>query len=325
MKNIKQFKILIVDVDGNCGGPLVLAKLCDVLREAGYNASIFMSSLPLLVYDNTTNLRFLWGQLKLFVKFLLYKCSPNIGKKYSELLPNLDSMKHLKFKFIPFYNRDKTIVIYPETYYGNPLNAKYIVRWLLYHYRLKNEPNAYNRTDLFVAYREIFNDSDLNPNKHIVTICDFNSKLYRQYNFGERNGNCYIIRKGKLRNDLPDKFDGPVFDDNMSMVELVRIFNESKYCYSYDTQTFYCSIAAVCGCIPIVLLEDGKTISDYLSADEKHYGVAYGNTPEQIEYAIQTRPLLLQSLDYSKTNLYNAHNLISILEDRFGKIKEFGE
>ena len=157
----------------------------------------------------------------------------------------------------------------------------------------------------------------------MINIKYFDSTLYRQYNFKERKGNCYILRKGKSRKDIPTTFDGPCFDINMSQEELVKMFNEHKFCYSYDTQTFQCSIAAVCGCIPIVLLEPGKTIDDYLSEEErdKHYGVAYGNTPDQIEYAIKTRGQLLESLDFNETNRSNALKFVEIVERKFGKLK----
>ena len=99
------------------------------------------------------------------------------------------------------------------------------------------------------------------------------------------------------------------------------MFNEYRYCYSYDTQTFYTAIAAVCGCIPIVVMEPGKCESDYLGPGEKHLGRAYGDSVEQIEYAKKTRDDLIKKLDYSAWNRVNAQALIELLEDKFGKIK----
>ena len=100
--------------------------------------------------------------------------------------------------------------------------------------------------------------------------------------------------------------------------DIVEILNNSKYCYSYDTQTFYTSIAAVCGCIPIVMLESGKTRNDYLDIKEnKLYGVAYGNCKEEIDYAINTRDLLIESLNYNKSNDNNILKFIELLKERF--------
>jgi hypothetical protein len=222
----------------------------------------------------------------------------------------------------PFINFNKAIVVYPEIVFGNPFNAPNVVRWLLFYNRYKDQPNAYGASDLFIAYREIFNDTDLNPSSKIVKFAFFDSRLYRQYNFGVRKGNCYILRKGKNRADLPSHFDGPVFNNDMSQEELVKIFNERKYCYSYDTQTYYTTLAAVCGCIPIVVMEEGKTVHDYRApTDTPHYGVAYGDSPEQIDYAIKTRAKLLESLNYDHLNEGNAKKLVHIIEERFGPIK----
>lgn len=221
----------------------------------------------------------------------------------------------------PSIDINNSIVIYPEVTYGNPLNAKFVVRWLMYFYPYSKSSDAYSTNDLFIAYREYFNDIDLNPNKSIITLNYFDSKLYRQYNFGQRKDKCYILRKGRKRKDLPKHFDGPIFDDNMSQHELVKMFNEYRYCYSYDTQTFYTAIAAVCGCIPIVVMEPGKCESDYLGPGEKHLGRAYGDSVEQIEYAKKTRDDLIKKLDYSAWNRVNAQALIELLEDKFGKIK----
>lgn len=305
----------------------MLSCLCKTLRELGYDARLYMcTDIPFSKNDEDVFIR--RNPLRVIKYHLIHFLHKHFGrvKCIGRLLPKIDDissvdMDGLAFKWSPFIDRENTILIYPEVTFGNPLHAKNVVRWMMYYYPYKETPNAYSINDLFIAYREVFNDKKLNPQNLIVGQAYFDSHRYRQYNFGERNGNCYILRKGRNRADLPEHFDGPVFDDNMSQEELVKMFNEHKYCYSYDTQTFYTTIAAVCGCIPIVVLEPGKTISDYLMPDEKHLGKAYGNTKEQIEYAIRTRDDLLKSLDYSGRNKANALNLVKILEERFGELK----
>ena len=154
-----------------------------------------------------------------------------------------------------------------------------------------------------------------------VTISYFDKEKYKQYNFGNREGNCYIIRKGHNRLDLPVDFDGPIIDYGTDEDEIVRILNNSKYCYDYDTQTFYTIIAAVCGCIPIIVLEPGKTKADYLKdATYNTVGIAFGTSREEIEHAISTRDLLLKRLDYSDRNEQNINLFIQYTSDRFGKI-----
>ena len=161
----------------------------------------------------------------------------------------------------------------------------------------------------------------MNPSEITLKVNYFDDQLYRQYNFGPRSGKCYILRKGKSRKDLPEHFDGPVYDDDMSQEDLVKMFNEHEYCYSYDTQSFYSEIAAICGCKSVVVMEPGKTEKDYLGKGETHYGIAYGDTPEQLEYAEKTKKLLIKSLDYKDRNEASVKAFIPVLEEKFGKIK----
>lgn len=319
IKKIK--KLVIVSGYGYYGGNVVMDRLCAELRLQGIDARLLMVPFyPMEQID--TNV------YKTQIKQFRYKTT--IRKAIIKLTPFIDYTEKAWYKDLLYfpvsgvklqYNPeidDETIVIYPEIVYGNPLGAENVVRWLLYYYKYEKYSNAFSLSDKFVCFREIFNSETLNPKRDSLYIKHFDNNLYRQYNFGERKGNCYILRKGKGRKDLPEKFDGPVFDDNMTQEELVRMFNTYKYCYSYDTQTFYTSIAAVCGCIPIVIMEPGKTVDDYLSGSEtRHFGIAWGNTPEQIQYAIDTRDKLLESLDYTKMNRENTSKFIEYLKQHF--------
>lgn len=320
-------KIYVTTMTGYCGGTVVLSALCKTLRELGYDTELLIvpyfpnRRISTEKYKRRCILNSCKIILKLCVKKIISCICPNASftKRYKSAASIL-KVEGIKIKWFPFFNGDNSIVLYSEDIYGNPLNAKNVVRWLLYYYDYTNDLNAYSSNDLFIAYRGVFNNEQLNPNNYIVTISYFNNRLYRQYNFKERTGKCYVIHKGVNRPDLPKVFDGPVF--NSSQEDLVDMLNNHKYCYCYDPQTFYMTIAAVCGCIPVLVMEDGKTEKDYLSNSKHHYGIAYGDTPEQIQYAIETRDLLLKRLDYSSSNIKNAKFLVSILEEKFGKIRK---
>ena len=317
-------KIYIVIIDGYCGGTVALTTLCTTLRTLGYDAkALLVSYFP---KENISEWEYKFDYCKYmlirhfkdFIKLILSFIVPEARfiKAYKSSA-NLLNTPNLKIKYFPFISKD-SIVVYPEDVFGNPFNAKNVVRWLLYYYDYIDMPKAYNKSDIFIAYRNIFNHPTLNPKNYEVTIKSFNDNLYKQYNYKEREGVCYIIHKGKSRKDLPEKFDGPIIDSSLLQEDIVKIFNQYKYCYSYDPQTFYMKIAAVCGCIPILITEEGKSEKDYLGEGEVHYGVAYGNNPEQIQYAIDTRELFLKQLDYKTHNLDNANKLIKILTDNFG-------
>ena len=207
--------------------------------------------------------------------------------------------------------------MYPEICYGNPLRAKKVIRWLLFHNRFPDDVNAYGKDDLFFCFREFFNDFNLNPEGRVLQLNNFDYELYRQTNFSERSGKCYMIRKGKDRTDLPQKFDGPVLD-NLPEWKIVECFNKYKYCYFYDTQSFYSSIASICGCIPIIVLEKGKSKKDYLKNGDHSYGIAYGDSSEEISYAKETRENLIKTIDDFKIkNNINLENFIKECEKYF--------
>lgn len=306
-------KIVIVMTRTCSGGNLALRLLGRELQKRGFSVKVYPCNFLDLIHANsrTTLLKMrLCAYAKDFVKwiFMILKIREN---PFGRLLL-------FRQQILPFVS-DDTIVVYSEAVYGNPLHAKNIVRWFLYHNRFPNNPEAYVKDELVFSFRELFNDYNLNPSCRLFTLNYFDNVLYKQTNYKERNGVCYIIRKGKNRPDLPKIFDGPVIDD-LSEKEKVAELNRCKYCYDYDTQTFYTSIACVCGCIPIVVMEPGKKKSDYLGKDDVDYGIAYGNTPEEIEYAIETRPLRLKMLDFDAQNKKNIDYFMNEVENFFTKV-----
>lgn len=322
MKKIE--RIIIANTCFYCGGMIVLSELCKCLVQQGYNAKLFLfygipkSEQDLKLFRHT-RIGLLINFFKLLLIRLLVRLFPEAGfqKKY---FPDYFTARHLKgckIQVNPFFSKKNTIVLYPELFYGNPLKATHVVRWFLFHYPHANKPNAFNKNDLFICFREIFNSDQLNPSKKKVQLNYFDHELYRQYNIEPRHGSCYIIRKGKNRIDLPASFDGPIIDD-MTEEDKVNTFNKCEFCYSYDTQTFYSSIAALCGCKSIVVLEPGKTKKDYIGPDDSDsYGVAYGTSLDELHRAEATRNLLIDSLDFSKKNKENTSLFIKYIKEHF--------
>ena len=299
-------KVIIVNSRNIYGGTIALSALCKLLRERGVDSKIFyIHDFP----SKGINFCKYWRQwfvysAKYHILSLLYRLlrGTRFVKSSHFVAFEYVPVKGTKEQYLPFFSKKDTIVVYPEIVYGNFLGAKNVVRWLLYHYNWTYDTNAYGNDDLFICYREVFNVWCLNPDGYEVNIRHFDSDLYRQYNWSERKGNCYIIRKGAKRSDLPTSFDGPIID-GLKESEIVEIFNKYKYCYCYDMQTFYVRIAAACGCIPIPVPEPGKTKDDYRSENERNTpGIAWGDSQEEIEYAIKTRDDLLKQLDFTEHN-----------------------
>ena len=280
-------KFVIVSPRQQWGGAIALHALCKYLSEMGHDAKIFYCGLH--YYDKQKPMQFWLRMLKSDVKETAKLILAYAGNERFEKVYKNPPVRGCRRKYLPFVGED-TIVVYPESIYGNFLHAKKTVRWLLYHHPFSENPQAAFGDDaLFIAYREDFNDEKLNPAGHIVSVSYFDLETYRQYNFGERSGNCYVIRKGRNRPDLPKEFDGPILDD-LPEKNIVEAFNRCEYCISYDTQTAYSGIAALCGCVSIVVPEPGKGKSDYLSSKENcFFGVAYGFSEEELLFARETR------------------------------------
>lgn len=326
-------KFIIVSPRQTNGGSIVLHYLCKLLEEKNYNAKVFYlepMAKPANQRENEFDLFYKSEKTFTFISKYFFNLAKDMIKVFSGKLLKLfgfheakkltpyiyEPVKKVKRKYLPWIDSD-TIVVYPDICYGNILNADKVVRWLLYHNRFKNDKNAYSENDLFFCYREFFNDINLNPEKRILKLNHFDSDLYRQYNFEERHGNCYVIRKGKNRKDLPESFDGPILD-NMSEHEIVAHFNKCKYCYFYDTQTFYTRIAIVCGCIPIIVCEEGKSKEDYLGPNEYGYGAAYNYSEEEINFAVNTRNKIFEQIEsYNTGNRKNLDNFIKTCEEYF--------
>ena len=281
-------KFVIVSPKQEWGGAIVLHRLCQCLNEVGYDARILYSEKA--YGKNQKKYRFwlkwgyyaikdllLSGAFRILRDTTLGNCA--IFRKYQ-----YEPVKNCPRKYFPFIGKD-TVLVYPDTFYGNIFNAKNVVRWFLYYNRFGKE--GYGENDLFYAFRDIFNDEELNPESRKLYLAYFDLNLYKKTNFGTRSGNCYIIRKGKGRIDLPDSFDGPVIDD-LPEREKVKVMNACEYCISYDMQTAYTTIAAICGCISVMIPEPGKTWTDYRENNDEHYGEALGFDKGELEYARET-------------------------------------
>ena len=287
---MKKMKYVIASYRVQAGGIIVLHNLCRILNELGQDAKI------MYFYDFDYHEE---NRVKFWLNWFKYNIRISIKSVMEHFLDpehlrgHMDiSMKGIRRKYTPFINKNNTIAVYSEAMFGNPLRAEKVVRWLLY-FNSKYEQQGdktigYDKNDLFFAYREVFNDPALNPDCRICYAPYTDLDKYKRYNFGERSGKCYILRKGAWRVKAEDCADGIIIDD-LTEREKVRVFNESEYCISYDTQTAYSSIAAMCGCISVVVPEKGKTRDDYLDKGESAYGVAYGFGDSEIQYAINTR------------------------------------
>lgn len=300
---MKKFVIYTPVYRENSGGIIVLHKLASILNSIGCDAKIWPLPKPSL-----KELCKIQGWLKLINWFklvlILYIKRKDVRSPY-----DLNVAKQ----------RDvaDSVVVYPEIVLGNPLNAKYVVRWLL------NKPGAiygnveFGRGDLFFFYNHHFNDWRLNPNKeNHLNVSEIMGDVYVKKNNGKRTGQCYMVRKGRGRS-LTYHDDSALNVDGLSHRELADIFNECEYFISYDIYTMYCRYAAMCGCIPVVVPQEGLLKEEWRPEIFNRYGIAYGW--DDIPWALESRDKLMEFLADSENRGYESvKNFVALVEKQFG-------
>lgn len=277
---MKNFIIYTYPFSLGIGGVKVLHKLCDVLNKNGQNAYLYPIPFP--------------GQMD---NSFIVNTSYNTPIVTNEILNDVDNC----------------VVIYPEIIKGNPLNAKTVVRWLLN--KADGFLDTYNKNDIIVYYAKTFYSDILKNENNILLIQEFHSDIFKNFNM-ERRNSCYAVRK----------CPSPVFQHPENSLEIKwgdvgnlelmsTIFNTTEYFYCYDDVTFLSTQAAMCGCIPIIIpfrysKEEWTTNTPKIC----RYGVAYGNTPEELDYAKKTQPLIFKEIEILENDMTQINNFISLCQ-----------
>ena len=252
--------------------------------------------------------------------------------------------------FSKFYENDfdlnNTLVIYGETITGNPLNAPYVMRWILAPLGVivyKDIYKTWGPNDIvyyFNSDKTFSNNEAMIGQMYKTLTCIYINPLIKNYNDPIRKGYCHTFRKSHYHKTLRYAHPPKSFEiaNGCKVVDCINIFNKREIFISYDPLTFLNIIAAMCGCVSVVIKVDGisdhkewlKTtgVSSYIKEKsiEKLYGIAYGIG--EIAWARETLHLVYQQwtdiLEYCKNqtilpflndirylnNLENAENTI---------------
>lgn len=250
----------------NIGGIIALHKLCDLINHNGEQAFLVPFVQKPILSDRKTVFEKLKFPLAM-MKFIIKKITMSYETHNLLLTPVVKKSEIIY---------SKAIVIYPEIVCGNPLNVKNVVRWLLHKPGFHKTEVNYGEKDIYFFYQIIFNDEKLNPHKdHLLTVTMIRDDIYKQTNFGKREGSCYMIRKGKNRIIVHD-LKNSILLDGRSHREIARIMNKCEYFISYDMETMYSQYAVLCGCKSVVIPLEGVRKDEWQPKKEYQYGIAYG-------------------------------------------------
>ena len=220
-----------------------------------------------------------------------------------------------------FYEGDfdinNTIVIYCEGIEGNPLNAKYIVRWMLSELG-KNIPYnwlyTWNKNELVYFFNsEIGFYQDNNNTKDLFKLLTtfYLDNRIKKYNFEVRQGSCFTIRKSIVyRNEFNSIHPENAIEilRGTTFEEYIDIFNKCEIFYSYDPLSFLQIISVLCGCVcvvyPLVNVSKKKWYQKTGLYEYMKYknitdigGIAYGNSEEEILRARSTIYLAIDQIN----------------------------
>jgi len=273
-----EFIIYAPGFDDSKGGFIALHLLCDRLNRLNFKAALWPLDKP----------SFSWRSPRRYLKYYLKRQWRNFprGPFKGPLVINARYIK-------------KAVVLYPEGVWGNPLGAPKVARWFLHKPGFHTGEINYGDGEIYFFYNEAFNDKAINPDAENLLRVTYFNPIYKRTNFGSRRGSCYLIRKGHKR--ILDQHPSDAIPiDNLSHQEKASLFNEMEYLYSYDPYTFYVVYAAICGCVPIIIPEDGISKEDWQPIAQLRLGLAYGAA--EIELAKQQQGNLLARLNATRQN-----------------------
>jgi hypothetical protein len=217
---------------------------------------------------------------------------------------------------------DQHIVIYPEIIKGNPLGAKKVIRWILYHPGIHGGDTTFDENELIFTYSKYFVKDTIYETAPILFTFDSKSDIFFNKNQNRRY-NSFLIKKGNHKYSPYEPVYGGLIDGicldkilnspNLNQ-DLNEIFNNSYYFISYDSATYHSVQAAMSGCISIVVPDLGVSKEDWIEKFPlMKYGVAWGI--EDIEWAENTKHLVKDHLkDLENYATLTINDLLKILE-----------
>jgi hypothetical protein len=187
------------------------------------------------------------------------------------------------------------IVILPEILHGNPLSGGLVARFLGNYPGLLGGPKTFSDDEKIIAYSEKIAEAieTCFATLHIPTI---DTRVFRPPVTNiERNGSCAYLGKYKDVHGgepfgLPDGtviFGRDQIGD-LTPKEIRDLFYEKTYFYAFEDTALLVE-AALCGCVPILMLNEHFSVP--LGLKEFNYaGFAVGASESEIGRAKETLP-----------------------------------
>lgn len=221
-------------------GVIVLHELCDALVKLGYEAYIL-----LMQYSNGE-----WD-------FSYSEDEKHFNKKLLRGYLDSDCMENVINSIL-----DNGICIYPEVVKGNPLNARNVARYFLYHEgKITGKNSNQGESDFIMAYSSAFvKNSHMELYKPVVDdamhasgapAAKDRSLNLTYFGKGVNHANCFLINDSvELNKDWPKTKE-----------QLATLLRSTRYLFCWDNYSSIAVDALHCGAIP-VLIQKNQTIDE---------------------------------------------------------------
>jgi hypothetical protein len=298
MKNRPNYLVHAPAWDPDSGGAIFLHQLVHTLRQLGEDARIWP-----WYRDPDPGIGTVFRSLMRKPSLLL-----GYGRRF--LNPELDT------PIASFADlRENTIVVYPEIRLGNPLGAANVVRWLLYRPGLK-DPYSFTAGEMFFRVGEMCDIPEITGGAPDLELWR-RHPAYRNQGRTDRQGACYLLRKGHEKPRI-SQTDDAICIDGKRHEEIAAIFNACHTFYSYDEASLYSQFAALCGCLSVIVPGLYPSREEWVADHEiGRFGVAYGL--DDIDHAQSTMHRVDEMLrEKEDAGVAMVRNFIRLTQERFG-------
>jgi hypothetical protein len=221
-----------------------------------------------------------------------------------------NSTPHEQVSCIPWgssieYDNENTIFILPagagEHTFAKDIpnfinNSENIVRHLV-NYQVKSYPKE-NKLYQLSKYFNVLNEQKVDGYMPILNI-DFN--IFKNHNL-PRSGRCYLIKgeeyitgQHMYHTSSDTNLDNYwVYGEN-KMKYLAEMFNKHEVFFTYNTQTFISVLAALCGCVSIIIPHPNTSKEKLLNFPQNKFGISYGF--DDIQHSIDTLHLVKENVE----------------------------
>lgn len=291
---MKKFLICSPGYNPINGGAIALHKLCDLINIAGERAYLYpmVDNLELNKF-NYPKVLFKFFKNQIRSTYRPFKVNQSFN---TPVLKNLNSIKNL----------EDWIVVYPEITFGNPLNAKNVVRWMLHNPGFHTQKIYYQPNELYFKFNsaiEEFHFPGSTTSLNELKVIHYPTEHYNIFGASEnRKGTAYCLRKGANKEIVHD-LNGSILIDGLSHEAVAKIFKQVKTFISYDTYTAYSIFAVLCGCQSVVIPDPGIEEEQWYPNASDRFGLAYGF--KNISKAEMTKHLVLEHITKEQKKSYS--------------------